>query len=378
MIDPKAGLTRFSQIDSARSRTRAEGQLSVSVHDIEVAGHLAGHPAFLATSRERLTEAQQRYSISTVEELLALARVDAKRKSGLLKRIGIPPELVGRLTEAFVGTDRGAAEVDDWRRFEQLDYTTGFHADFAAPPPSPHLLGAALGVAAPVLPGGVSLIPRFGPIRDQAGRGTCTAFAAVACLELAIRNTAGIVDLSEQFAYWNMVTTTGRHDLISIFPLLKTSGVCLESVWPYYPNPMSSNDAQGPPPPDAVAAAARHRCGDVLQLPPRDVNAIQLAIAQERAVAIGIPVYPSWMDSPVVRKYGNITVPLPGEVREQIGHAIALVGYQDDASYAGGGYFILRNSWNSYWAEQSVLGVGYGTIPYLYVTDFNWDAWCIV
>jgi C1A family cysteine protease len=223
----------------------------------------------------------------------------------------------------------------------------------------------------------VNLIPRFGSIRDQAHRQTCTAFAAVACLELAIRNTAGVVDLSEQFAYWNMVKYTGQHNLVSIFPLLKT-GVCLESVWPYYTSEIPGNDAQDPPPPNAVPTAVGYHCKDVLQLPPRDVTAIQQAIAQDRAVAIGIPVYASWKDSAVVRKYGNITVPVQDEVPERIGHAIALVGFQDDANYAGGGYFIVRNSWDSYWAEQSVLGAGYGTIPYLYITNFNWDAWCIV
>jgi C1A family cysteine protease len=84
------------------------------------------------------------------------------------------------------------------------------------------------------------------------------------------------------------------------------------------------------------------------------------------------------MSSPVVRKYGNITVPLPGEVPDKIGHAVALVGYEDSPEFAGGGYFIVRNSWGYNWATEGVFGPGYGTIPYRYIERFNWDAWCVV
>ncbi|MCB1034894.1 MAG: hypothetical protein KDD47_13790 [Acidobacteria bacterium] len=115
-----------------------------------------------------------------------------------------------------------------------------------------------------------------------------------------------------------------------------------------------------------------------MQLPPRSVAALQQALRQGRLVGVGIPVYNSWFKSPIVRKYGNITVPFPGEIPQLVGHAINLVGYEDDQDYAGGGYFIVRNSWNGYWATASVFGAGYGTIPYKYVQDLNWDAWCIV
>lgn len=95
-------------------------------------------------------------------------------------------------------------------------------------------------------------------------------------------------------------------------------------------------------------------------------------------VGIAIPLYRSWMRNPVVRKYGNITMPLPGEVRDRIGHAVTLVGFQDDDDFAGGGFFIVRNSWDHHWASQSLFGSGYGTIPYAYIARHNWDAWCII
>jgi C1A family cysteine protease len=127
-----------------------------------------------------------------------------------------------------------------------------------------------------------------------------------------------------------------------------------------------------------MTEASAYKCVRVHQVPSRDIDAIKNELSNERVVGIGIPVYKSWMNSGVVRKYGNITVPLPGEVPETIGHAVALVGFSDDPQFAGGGYFIVRNSWGMNWATASALGVGYGTIPYRYISNYNWDAWSIV
>ena len=60
------------------------------------------------------------------------------------------------------------------------------------------------------------------------------------------------------------------------------------------------------------------------------------------------------------------------------GHAVCLVGYQDSASSPGGGYFIVRNSWDTTWAYQSPYGAGYGTIPYQYIANEAWEAFTAV
>lgn len=106
---------------------------------------------------------------------------------------------------------------------------------------------------------------------------------------------------------------------------------------------------------------------------------IQKALRDDPVVAVGFPVYRSWFNSPTVRKYGNITLPLPGEIPEEVGHAIALVGFGDDDDFAGGDFLIVRNSysWDHLWGTSSVFGSGYGTIPYAYIQRLNWDAWCI-
>jgi len=43
----------------------------------------------------------------------------------------------------------------------------------------------------------------------------------------------------------------------------------------------------------------------------------------------------------------------------QGGHAILIVGYVDDASVAGGGYFIVKNSWGSGWGSGGYFSIAY-------------------
>ena len=56
------------------------------------------------------------------------------------------------------------------------------------------------------------------------------------------------------------------------------------------------------------------------------------------------------------------------------GHAIVLVGYDDnDDRYGGDGSFIIRNSWGTSWGNE-----GYGRLPYDYVLrGLADDFWAI-
>jgi hypothetical protein len=50
------------------------------------------------------------------------------------------------------------------------------------------------------------------------------------------------------------------------------------------------------------------------------------------------------------------------------GHSVALVGYRRDSTFAGGGYFVFRNSWGGGWGDS-----GYGYMPFEYVRRFAND-----
>ena len=70
---------------------------------------------------------------------------------------------------------------------------------------------------------------------------------------------------------------------------------------------------------------------------------------------------------------GKITLPLPGEPPAG-GHAWCVVGYMDDASVPGGGYFIVRNSWGPNWAAESPEAPGHAMVPYEYVERYAVEA----
>jgi hypothetical protein len=348
VTDPKQALTKLHPIHVLALRPDAPG------------------------GRDAVDDLGASFSITTVEELVALSMLG----DDLRDRLPVGSAALSHLVQQYRATPEGAREIASWARYHDLEYPTGCTpplaarpADAPAPPKRP----------TPIPPSVSLLDEHMSPIRDQAQRGTCTAFAAVACLEYHEHRVAGRdgTDLSEQFAYWNMVEHAAHHDLVSMFMGLRNDGVCVELTWPYVPTELLGNDGQGPPPRAALAEAHGYRAGTVRQLAARDIDAIKRAVAAFRPVAIGIPVYDSWYASAVVRKYGNITVPLPGEEPQPIGHAVALVGFADDPQFAGGGYFVVRNSWNSLWGTESVFGPGYGTIPYRYVAQLNWDAWCI-
>jgi C1A family cysteine protease len=93
-------------------------------------------------------------------------------------------------------------------------------------------------------------------------------------------------------------------------------------------------------------------------------------------IAVAIPVYDSWANNPAVTDSGNIGMPLPGET-SQYGHALVLVGFADDGTFPGGGYFIIRNSYGTTWGAHCPFGAGYGTIPYRYIELDNYSAFIV-
>ncbi len=394
MIKPKQGLHSFTRLYQAKN---APLPARAGVFGNFAAG-LANADVIHETDAAALQAVQTQYSISTIEELAGLARIDARHNTTLLQNMGLAPGIGARVTSKMEELPEGKALALNFDRYDKIQYTLGCDLDFSKPPPRQPLLkpvtvmgvtfGSAPGAAPPA--GGppippatseVSLIDTFmPPVRNQENRGTCVAFTSVACLEYyrgRFCNQAGL-NLSEQYLFWNMVTATHQRNLVSGFPLLNSSGTCREQSWPYYGNEIPPEDDQGPAPDGGRLEAPAYACRTIRQLPdPRSVEDIQQELSANRIVGIGIPVYVSWFYNPVVRQYGNINAPIPGEVPMPIGHAVALVGYADDPDFAGGGYFIVRNSWGATWATMGVYGAGYGTIPYRYIRDFNWDAWCI-
>jgi C1A family cysteine protease len=321
---------------------------------------IAGFPE---SARVRLAELW----IRTAEDLVGAAmRENASR--GLAEHLGISElELDGLVGQAMSALPPGIA--------------------FAPGEVQRHGLGAldepeeegpeAAAFSAAALPAQVDLHDRMPPVRDQENRGTCVAYACVAVREFLLGDESRQGDLSEQFVYWACKERDGyagsgtwiRHGMA----VLKELGVCVESVWPYNPEPLPGNEGQGPPPAGAEAEARDYRIADSEQVSSQGVDALRQQLAQERAIAFAVPVYTYWFTDPV-HSTGDIRLPLSTDKVEG-GHAMCMVGYQDDADVPGGGYFLVRNSWGTTaWGRDNAIAPGYARIPYAYIAAYGRSA----
>ncbi|KMO41454.1 hypothetical protein VQ02_05660 [Methylobacterium variabile] len=225
------------------------------------------------------------------------------------------------------------------------------------------------------LPASINLIPYMTPIRNQASRGTCVAFTLTALHEYILRRRGTPQDLSEQHLYYEVKLIDGYPSACGTWQskavtVLTSRGQCREIVWPYNPNPPCNN--HGAVPVRARTDGLRYRL-TTIAVPTRNVQAYKAHMARQRAVTLSIPVYNSWYQSAETRRSGRITMRIGSEPAVG-GHAVCLVGYQDNPASPGGGWFIVRNSWSTNWASQSPYGAGYGTIPYQYIANDATEA----
>lgn len=228
---------------------------------------------------------------------------------------------------------------------------------------------------ATALPPMVNNAAILGQRRNQGNRGTCVAFAVTAIHEYHSKKNGQNIDYSEQFLYDETKKIDGTPNQcgtwqVKAAKVLLSLGQCPENVWPYNGQlPCNNNGTQ---PAGAKAAAATHKL-QLSTLPRNNVAAIKSTLAAGQVVGFSIPVFDSWYQNATSRTFGRITMPLPNEAQNG-GHAMCLVGYQNQADVPGGGYFILRNSWFGAWGQQNPYGSGNGVIPYDYIARFNWEA----
>ncbi len=233
--------------------------------------------------------------------------------------------------------------------------------------------------APPLLPDSVTHLGQLPPIRNQGARGTCVAHAVLALREhLEIRaGSTPDLDLSEQFVYWwckghdSIPTAEGTY-LSTAMRCLTQSGVPRESLWPYVLE-QQSDEGQGPPPAPAAAGDRAFCIARTIEFNRIDITGMKTRLNEGYVIAFAVPVFDSWYHSSANQRWGKLTLPLPGEQPDG-GHAMALVGYQDDPGAPGGGYFLVRNSWQP-WAYEGLLQTGYGYIPYAYIARFAQGAY---
>ncbi len=198
----------------------------------------------------------------------------------------------------------------------------------------------------PVLRESIDLLDQLPAVRNQGGRGTCVAHAVLGVRE-QLEIAAGAprdLNLSEQYVYWwckahdGIPKVSGTYVSVGMRCLANT-GAPLEETWPYVAVE-KADQGQGPPPAAAANGDPAFKIIRSQEFNRADITGIKTCLAEGRAVAFSVPVFDSWYASSATARWGKITLPLPGETQNG-GHAMTLVGYQDDAQAPGGGFFLV-------------------------------------
>jgi hypothetical protein len=316
--------------------------------------------------------------IVTAQELVALAQCPDVVRKPLARALDVDQaglDALAQAAERVIPATRDLLSLQLAQEAAQTDYGRGALLD---EPPDAAARRRALPPYEPegvrkVLAPSSDLLDQLPELRSQGGRGTCVAHATLALRE-QLEIAAGApkdINLSEQFVYWwckahdGIPATSGTYVAVAMRGL-RELGAPLEELWPYVSDPVGSDEGQGPPPAACANGDPALRTARTLEFNPSDIGGIKRCLAEGRAVAFAVPVFDSWYSSGASRRWGKITLPLPGEA-EDGGHAMTLVGYQDDPAAPGGGYFLVRNSWQP-WAFDGAWQAGYGAIPYAYIS----------
>ena len=202
------------------------------------------------------------------------------------------------------------------------------------------------------------------PIEDQLHLGSCVAQAIVGAFELVLNKNypAQFKDLSRLFVYYNARLIEGNADsddgvyVRDGIKAIHKWGICSEDNWPYLtdkfatvPNAQSYIDAK------TRLVERYHRITSIEDII-SNINA-------ENPVVTGMEVFGDF-DSMGINADSIIQMPY-SEDESQGGHAIAIVGYDNDEKY-----FICRNSYGEQWGDA-----GYFYMPYDYAELYVMDAW---
>lgn len=204
------------------------------------------------------------------------------------------------------------------------------------------------------------------PVRQQGKRGACQVFAMVGVMEYQLAKRGKRVDLSEQYIMWaaneaNNLNRTEGFNPDWLIPGLKKYGICKESLMPYIP----LNEAINKPSAKALKdAAARTSC---------EVDSIKhwsskrgfdeevikkITDSLDKKVPVTATFcWPEGLYDEQIIDAQYFLIDKGIDPKAKSGHGVILVGYGLDKKMPGGGYFILRNSWGTKFADRGYAGI---------------------
>lgn len=193
------------------------------------------------------------------------------------------------------------------------------------------------------------------PIRDQAGCGSCWAFAAVSALEYALLINEGVtVDLSEQWLISCVPGTCSGGTFYDAFSPLSCDGrrdacggrgAVPESYLPYQASMVTCSC----PYPHLYCLDSWDYLGDRLHVP--SANEIKQVIMNYGPVVASVRVNGPFMaySEGIFNACENVGA---------INHAGVLVGWDDNQG--ANGVWFFRNSWGAGWGEDGYMRIEYG------------------
>lgn len=209
------------------------------------------------------------------------------------------------------------------------------------------------------------------PVYDQFSLGSCTANAAAGAMQF-LRLTAKqspnfspsrlFIYYVERSARGTINYDSGATIADSVRALI-SNGACDEKIWPY-----TISQFKTKPSTTAYTEAKRYVCLDRIS----QIKLSQTKTSIAGALSKGWPVLGGFMlyqssESDETEKTGNLPFPNTGKEAFLGGHALMLVGYNDQS-------VTIRNSWGTDWGNK-----GYGTIPWEYVLNSKLagDFWTV-
>jgi C1A family cysteine protease len=221
------------------------------------------------------------------------------------------------------------------------------------------------------LPVAFSLREEMPPVFEQGVLGSCASNACSIAIQYLLKK-AHLPEMrpSRLFIYYNTRVK------IACWPTDEDTGACMrdicksiakfhacdEAKWPYEINKFDIE------PSPAAYMAAHFPRGVTYYSVRQNLDDMKRVLLSNRPILAGLMIYESF-DTEQVAKTGVIS--MPDTMNEQAlgGHAVLLVGYDDQKAV-----FIGQNSWGTEWGAQ-----GFFFIPYEYVLDdeLAFDFWAL-